>query len=105
MLACGRFLFAAGFDEIIRIYDIKLKREAYIFFNIFYSIRGQLENHDSSINSLKSFENYLFSGGEDGKINIWKMKDWNLLHSLDTQICLKDLAIHNSGKIMVVCGK
>ena len=64
-----------------------------------------MENHESSIVTLKSFENYLFSGGEDGKINIWKIKDWNLLHSLDSQISLKDIAIHNSGKIMIVCGK
>jgi len=28
MSNCGRYLFSAGFEEIIKIYDIKTNREA-----------------------------------------------------------------------------
>ena len=69
------------------------------------SSSGLLENHDSSLVTLKVFQNYLFSAGQDGKINIWKIKDWTLVHTLDTQVEIKDIALHSSGKLLFVCGK
>ena len=33
------------------------------------------------------------------------MKDWTLLHTIDSLIELKDIEVHSSGKIMLVIGK
>jgi len=54
---------------------------------------------------LKVFESYLISGSEDGAICIWSIKDWSLIHRFETNITLKDFDIHNSGRILVACGK
>lgn len=55
---------------------------------------------------MKGHKNFLFTGGDDGKILIWKTKDWALLHKLDAHSkAIYDLDIHSSGKIMISIGK
>jgi WD40 repeat protein len=54
---------------------------------------------------MKVFECYLFSGSEDGVICIWSIKDWTLIHKINTEIQLRDFDIHKSGRVMIVCGK
>ncbi len=55
-----RFLFVAGYDESIKIFDCKR------FKNL-----GAVDGHQASILCLRSFANTLFSGDEEGKILVW----------------------------------
>jgi WD40 repeat protein len=54
---------------------------------------------------MKVFESYLFSGSEDGVICIWSIKDWTLIHKINTEIQLRDFDIHKSGRVLIACGK
>lgn len=105
----GKYLFVGGYDEIIRVYDLNKMKED-----------GQLEGHDGfiifitfflkkilgSITALKGYKNFLFSGGEDGNIIVWKVKDWALLHKIEAHSKgVYDIEIHSSGKIMISIGK
>ena len=66
-----RFLFVGGFDEIIRIYDLKKRKEM-----------GELEGknkfsqhiylgHTGTISSMICHNNYIFTGSEDGTVKAW----------------------------------
>ncbi len=66
MLALG------GFSEIIKLYDLKTRKE-----------KGELMEHTGSITYLQFYETqYLISGAEDGIVIIWRVKDWVPLHKL-----------------------
>ena len=66
MLALG------GFSEIIKLYDLRTKRE-----------QGELMEHTGSITFLKFYKTtYVISGSEDGTVIIWRVKDWVPLHKL-----------------------
>lgn len=55
---------------------------------------------------MKGFKNFLFTGGEDGNILVWKTKEWGLLHKIQAHSkAVHDLDIHSSGKIMISIGK
>lgn len=71
MLHVGRFLFLGGFEETIKIYDVRKKREV-----------GLLEGHGGTITVLKHHDGFIFSGSEDKTIKVWKMKDWALIDTL-----------------------
>ncbi len=66
MLALG------GFSEIIKLYNVRTKKEI-----------GELMEHTGSITALAFYEStYLISGAEDGIVIIWRVKDWVPLHKL-----------------------
>jgi len=92
----GRFLITGGFDEIIRLYDLKQRKE-----------RGQLIGHEGTITCLRSYKNFLISGAEDSMIIIWKAaKEWSLLFRLKGhKDSVYDLALHDSGKLLASVGK
>lgn len=59
-----------------------------------------------SITCLKGYKNFLFSGGEDGNILVWKLKDWGLVHKIAAHAkAVSDIEIHSSGRIMISFGK
>jgi protein MAK11 len=70
----GRFLLIGGFEELIKIYDIRKRREV-----------GLLEGHGGTITVLKHHDNFVFSGSEDSTIKVWKTKDWALMETLQLQ--------------------
>ena len=47
MLVYRKFLFLGGYDEIIKIYDLKTQKEV-----------GQLEGHEGIIKCLKNYDFY-----------------------------------------------
>jgi len=55
---------------------------------------------------MKGFKNFLFTGGEDGNILVWKIKEWGLLHKISAHSkAVLDLEVHSSGKLMISLGK
>jgi len=104
----GRFLITGGFDEIIRLYDLKQRRE-----------KGQLIGHEGkqmnriavnfslgTITCLRSYKNFVISGAEDSMIIIWKAKEWSLLFRLKGhKDSVHDMALHETGKILASVGK
>lgn len=98
-----RYLVTGSKDEHIRIYDLKKRKEL-----------GNLLSHQGTVTTLK-FSNdfsdddktthsgkWLLSGSEDGKIIIWRTKDWQLFGTLKGhQGRVNDLAIHPSGRVAI----
>jgi protein MAK11 len=64
----GKYLLTGGYEEAIKIYDLRKKKEV-----------GVLEDHKGTISVIRNFNNFIFSGSEDGTIKVWKTKDWALL--------------------------
>ncbi|CDR43459.1 CYFA0S12e00716g1_1 [Cyberlindnera fabianii] len=103
-----RYLVTGSNDEHIRIYDLQKRKEL-----------GTLMGHQGSITCLKfstegngedgdverTAGKWLLSGSEDGKLIIWRTKDWEMFGTLKGhQGRVNDLAIHPSGRIAVSVG-
>lgn len=98
-----RYLVTGSNDEHIRIYDLQKRKEL-----------GNLLGHQGTITTLRfSTENssvvnaeksgkWLLSGSEDGKIIIWRTKDWEMFATLKGHTGkINDLAIHPSGRVAI----
>lgn len=104
-----RYLVTGSNDEHIRIYDLKKRKEL-----------GTLLSHQGTVTSLKFSRDvnedgpgkrtekngrWLLSGSEDGKINIWRTKDWELFGTLKGhQGRVNDLDIHPTGRLAISVG-
>ncbi|CAN3375178.1 hypothetical protein DIURU_001120 [Diutina rugosa] len=97
-----RYLVTGSKDEHIRIYDLQKRKEL-----------GDLMGHQGTVTALKfSMEGteddveksgkWLLSGSEDGKILIWRTKDWELFGTLKGHTDrVTDVAIHPSGRVAI----
>lgn len=98
-----RYLVTGSNDEHIRIYDLQKRKEL-----------GTLLSHQGTVTTLKfSSEDsneqtteksgrWLLSGSEDGKIIIWRTKDWEIFGTLKGhEQRINDLAIHPSGRVAI----
>ncbi|KAI5965916.1 MAK11 [Candida pseudojiufengensis] len=103
-----RYLVTGSNDEHIRIYDLQKRKEL-----------GTLLSHQGTITALKFSKEvdsttdsstsdnlhsgkWLLSGSEDGKIIIWRTKDWEIFATLKGHTKrINDLAIHPSGKVAI----
>ena len=98
----GRYLVSGSTDELIKIYDLKTRSEV-----------GTLMSHDGTITSLKFWTDqntekggHLVSSAEDGKICVYRLKDWELLKTLiGHKTAVKDIDVHPSGKILLSIAK
>ncbi|ODQ67064.1 WD40 repeat-like protein, partial [Nadsonia fulvescens var. elongata DSM 6958] len=90
-----RYLVSGSNDENIRIYDLQKRKEL-----------GTLMEHTGNVRSLQFFQNkWMLSCGDDGKIFVWRTKDWEVLATLKGHTAgVVDLAIHPSGKIAISVG-
>lgn len=100
-----RYLVTGSNDEHIRIYDLQKRKEL-----------GNLLSHQGTVTTLK-FSNegnasdtqtteksgkWLLSGSEDGKIIIWRTKDWETFSTLKGhQGKVNDLDIHPTGRVAI----
>eukprot|EP01100_Stratorugosa_tubuloviscum_P004638 TRINITY_DN2167_c1_g2_i1.p1 TRINITY_DN2167_c1_g2~~TRINITY_DN2167_c1_g2_i1.p1 ORF type:complete len:261 (-),score=70.47 TRINITY_DN2167_c1_g2_i1:24-806(-) len=93
----GNWLVTGSSDEIINIYNLKKRVED-------GSIGGV---HDGSITHLEFHENsHLISSSEDGKICIWRRKDWESLKVLNAHKgAVINFSIHPTGKVAISIGK
>jgi hypothetical protein len=88
-------LFASGIDEIIHIYDIDKKTD-----------KGMIVTYAGSINNIQIERNFLFASGDESTISIWRMSDFNLLHSLKGHKSpVSHFVIHKTGKFAVSTAK
>lgn len=98
-----RYLVTGSNDEHIRIYDLKKRKEL-----------GTLLSHQGTVTTLKFSKEivdkedpyksgkWLLLGSDDGKIIIWRTKDWELFGTLKGhQGRVNDLDIHPSGKVAI----
>lgn len=106
--AAKRYLVTGSNDEHIRIYDLQKRKEL-----------GTLLGHQGSITCLKfssegepdeehtgTSGKWMLSGSEDGKVIIWRTKDWEMFGTLKGHKGrVNDLAIHPSGRVAVSVGE
>ncbi|KAG7900975.1 hypothetical protein KL907_004419 [Ogataea polymorpha] len=100
-----RYLVSGSNDEHIKIYDLQKRKEL-----------GTLLQHQGSITKLvfsNDFDEkseflthkngrWLLSAAEDGKIVIWRTKDWEQFGILKGHTArVNDLAIHPSGRVAI----
>lgn len=98
-----RYLVTGSNDEHIRIYDLQKRKEL-----------GTLLSHQGTVTTLRFSREatesgtesksgkWLLSGSEDGKIIIWRTKDWEMLGTLKGhQGRVNDLDIHPSGRVAI----
>jgi protein MAK11 len=89
---CPKYLVSGGTDEVLRIFDLR-KRKDY----------GSINQHDGSIRAIDFFEStHMLSAAEDGKIALFRTRDWECLHLFQKyKKPIADLKIHPSGKLAV----
>ncbi|KAM9907130.1 hypothetical protein OXX69_006546 [Metschnikowia pulcherrima] len=101
-----RYLVTGSNDEHIRIYDLQKRKEL-----------GTLLSHQGTVTTLKFSKEssktsdssksgkWLLSGSEDGKIIIWRTKDWETFGTLKGHSGrVNDLDIHPSGRVAISVG-
>lgn len=101
-----RYLVTGSNDEHIRIYDLQKRKEL-----------GTLLSHQGTVTTLRFSDEvlaedseksgkWLLSGSEDGKIIIWRTKDWEMFGTLKGhQDKVNDLDIHPSGRVAISVSK
>ncbi|EIM90499.1 WD40 repeat-like protein [Stereum hirsutum FP-91666 SS1] len=92
----GKWLATGSADEIIKVWDLRRKREI-----------GGLMHHTGSITHL-SFpsRSHLLSASEDGTLCIFRARDWAVLRSLKGHKGpINSIAVHPSGKVGLSVGK
>lgn len=97
----GRYLASGGVDEVLKLYDLKKRKDL-----------GSLLSHDGSITSIKfpaaerGAVSHMLSSDENNRIIIWRCKDWTPQIQLTTRHgVVNDLSVHPSGKICISVGK
>lgn len=90
-----RYLVSGSNDEHIRIYDLQKRKEL-----------GTLLHHSGSITCLSFFASkWLLSGAGDGKLCLWRVKDWEVLSEMKGHKGeINDVSIHPTGKIALSVG-
>ncbi|BFZ55711.1 Protein mak11 [Savitreella phatthalungensis] len=92
----GRYLASGGADEVIRLYDLKRKRDL-----------GSLLQHDGGVTALAFTENatHLLSADDANKLVMWRAGDWTAQVRVTTRHgrC-NGLAIHETGKVAITVG-
>ncbi|BFZ63376.1 Protein mak11 [Saitoella coloradoensis] len=98
----GRYLASGGADEIIKLYDLKLRKDL-----------GTLHAHNGSITHL-SFptKQHLLSSDSTGTIVVWRTKDWENMATMKQKSSVQggkkgitSFAAHPSGKIALSVGE
>jgi protein MAK11 len=96
-LACtNRFLATGAADDVVRIFDIKLRKEI-----------GLLSHHQDDITSLKFHKtSHLVTASEDGTIALIRTSDWELLKILKGHSKgVNSISIHPNGSILLSASK
>ncbi|KAG7445118.1 WD40 repeat-like protein [Guyanagaster necrorhizus] len=92
----GKWLATGSSDEIIKVWDLRRKKEI-----------GGLMHHEGSITHL-SFPSrgHLLSASEDGTLCLFRARDWAVLRSLKGHKGhVNCVAVHPSGKVALSVGK
>ncbi|CEP08483.1 hypothetical protein [Parasitella parasitica] len=91
----GHFLASGSTDEIIRLYDVKKRKE-------YGSLGG---HHSGDITDIQFHGKYMLSASDDHSINLWRTKDWEFLKTLKGHKArVNSVAVHPTGKIALSVG-
>ncbi|KAI3406618.2 MAK11 [Candida oxycetoniae] len=113
-----RYLVTGSNDEHIRIYDLQKRKELGTLLShqgTITALRFSKEgNHNSAsggdaaapaaaaVAAATTAGKWLLSGSEDGKIIIWRTKDWEIFATLKGHTDkINDLSIHPSGRVAI----
>ncbi|KAJ3794223.1 WD40 repeat-like protein [Lentinula aff. detonsa] len=92
----GKWLATGSADEIIKVWDLKRKKEI-----------GGLMHHEGSITTLLfPSRSHLVSASEDGTIGIFHARDWSVLRTLrGHKGRVNSVDVHPSGKVALSVGE
>ncbi|KAH7873889.1 WD40-repeat-containing domain protein [Lentinula edodes] len=92
----GKWLATGSADEIVKVWDLKRKKEI-----------GGLMHHEGSITTLLfPSRSHLVSASEDGTIGIFHARDWSVLRTLrGHKGHVNSVDVHLSGKVALSVGK
>lgn len=90
--SCPKYLVSGGVDEVIRIFDLKKRKDI-----------GSINQHDGTIKALDFYDStHLISAADDGLLVVHRTKDWECLEVLKKhKNPIQDMQIHPSGKLAV----
>ncbi|KAI9440753.1 WD40-repeat-containing domain protein [Lactarius indigo] len=92
----GKWLATGSGDEIIKVWDLRRRKEV-----------GGLMQHEGSITHLTfPSRSHLISASEDGTLCLFRARDWAVLRSLKGHKGrVNSVSVHPSGKIALSVGK
>ncbi|KDQ61940.1 hypothetical protein JAAARDRAFT_31433 [Jaapia argillacea MUCL 33604] len=92
----GKWLATGSADEIIKVWDLRRRKEI-----------GGLMCHQGSITSLHfPSPSHLLSTSEDGTLSLFHTRDWSVLRTLKGHKGrVNSVAVHPSGKVALSVGK
>ncbi|KAI0251415.1 WD40-repeat-containing domain protein [Lactifluus subvellereus] len=92
----GKWLATGSGDEIIKVWDLRRRKEV-----------GGLMQHEGSITHLTfPSRSHLISASEDGTLCVFRARDWAVLRSLKGHKGrVNSVSVHPSGKIALSVGK
>jgi hypothetical protein len=92
----SKLLVTGGTDETIRIFDLGRG-----------CAMGTLYEHKGSIVCLKFVgDKFLLSGGQDGVMVIWRVKDWEPMHIFKAhKASIVDISVHPSNRMALSIGR
>ncbi|EIW59855.1 WD40 repeat-like protein [Trametes versicolor FP-101664 SS1] len=92
----GKWLATGSADEIIKVWDLRRRKEI-----------GGLMHHEGSITHLEfPSRSHLLSASEDGTLSLFRARDWAVLRSLKGHKGrVNSVAVHQSCKVALSVGK
>ncbi|THH27404.1 hypothetical protein EUX98_g6782 [Antrodiella citrinella] len=92
----GKWLATGSADEIVKVWDLRRRKEI-----------GGLMHHEGSITHLLfPSRSHLLSASEDGTLCLFRARDWAVLRSLKGHKGrVNSVAVHPSGKVALSVGK
>ncbi|KAJ3554846.1 hypothetical protein NM688_g2897 [Phlebia brevispora] len=92
----GKWLATGSTDEIIKVWDLRRRKEI-----------GGLMHHEGSITHLEfPSRSHLLSASEDGSLCLFHARDWTVLRTLKGHKGrVNSVAVHPSGKVALSVGK
>ena len=89
------YLVSGGVDESIRLFNLSEARE-----------QGTILFHHGDISALAfAGDDIMLSAGSDGKVVLWKTKDWSRLRNLGShKSTVSHLCVHPSNKVALSVG-
>merc|ERR1719483_1747002 len=91
----GPYVATCSSDETVQIKNTRKDMEQII-----------LTDHEGSVSDCDFFlTSHFFTSGDDGKINIYRIRDWALTSTLRARKAVHSIAVHPSGKLLLSVDK